>query len=565
MSGDRNEQPAAGVGKTPAERRTWRRLGGWLRGPGGWLRGPGGLRLGGWLRGPGGRRIGTALAVLAVTLSGIVIGVALGGRVETDIGPFRAELSISPAGHGRTTIAIPPLGALQLDSHAGPSHLTIRLGALDPGRTEELIDNPAMISRQTETAVDDLRAGVLRLAVRTTAVSVLATLILAALVFRGTRRTAWAGLLALTVTGGTLAYAGLTIRPESLDEPRYEGLLINAPAIVGDVRRIADDYNKYGEQLQQIIGNVTKLYTTVSELPVYEPDPNTTRVLHVSDMHLNPTGWQIIRTVVEQYDIDVVIDTGDINDWGSEPEASYVAAIAQLGVPYVYIRGNHDSATTENAVRSQPNAIVLDDSVTTVGGLAIAGIGDPRFTPDKSTPMGGSELSGDTANQLIANGETLADRIRANSAPVDIALVHDPSAAGPLSGLTPLVLAGHTHNRQVSRLPQAPGSELNTDLMVQGSSGGAGLRGLEGEQATPLSMSVLYFDQERRLQAYDDIRVGGTGEAHVNLERHIVRDPAEGVVDAPVTPTPTRGAPDPTSTPASPAPSGTPARPTPTD
>ena len=258
MSGDRNEQPAAGVGKTPAERRTWRRLGGWLRGPGGWLRGPGGLRLGGWLRGPGGRRIGTALAVLAVTLSGIVIGVALGGRVETDIGPFRAELSISPAGHGRTTIAIPPLGALQLDSHAGPSHLTIRLGALDPGRTEELIDNPAMISRQTETAVDDLRAGVLRLAVRTTAVSVLATLILAALVFRGTRRTAWAGLLALTVTGGTLAYAGLTIRPESLDEPRYEGMLINAPAIVGDVRRIADDYNRYGEQLQQIIGNVSQ-------------------------------------------------------------------------------------------------------------------------------------------------------------------------------------------------------------------------------------------------------------------------------------------------------------------
>jgi hypothetical protein len=75
---------------------------------------------------------------------------------------------------------------------------------------------------------------------------------------------------------------------------------------------------------------------------------------------------------------------------------------------------------------------------------------------------------------------------------------------------------------------------------VQGSTGGAGLRGLEGEKPTPLTMSVLYFDPQKQLQAYDDIQVGGTGESQVNLERHVIRDPAAGDKTVPVTPTPTR-------------------------
>lgn len=121
-------------------------------------------------------------------------------------------------------------------------------------------------------------------------------------------------------------------------------------------------------------------------------------------------------------------------------------------------------------------------------------------------------------------GEQLATTVRRSPRPVNIALVHDPASAGPLSGTCPLVLAGHTHARQVSKLPQVPGQQPTT-LMVEGSTGGAGLRGLEGEKPTPLSMSVLYFDQLKMLQAYDTITVGGTGQAQVNLERRLVENP----------------------------------------
>ncbi|MFY1695299.1 metallophosphoesterase family protein [Solwaraspora sp. WMMA2101] len=481
------------------------------------------------------RRAGTALAVVAVSLAGIAIGILLGARTEVDVGPFRAEMAVTPAVDGGTTVAIPPLGALHLDSHEGPVQLSIRLGSLDQGRTLALLDDPAAIARASQTVVSDVTEGVLRLGIRTLAVAVLATLILAALVFRDTRRVAWSGTLALLVTGGSVGVAALTLRPEAIEEPRYEGLLVNAPAVVGDVQQIASNYNRYAEQLQHIVTNVSRIYTTVSTLPVYEAAEGTTRVLHVSDMHLNPTGWSMIRTVVEQFNIDVVIDTGDITDWGSEPEANFVASIGLLEVPYVFIRGNHDSVRTQEAVAGQPNAIVLDNEITEVAGLRIAGIGDPRFTPDKQTSPADGGLSKPAAEQVIGVGEQLAATIRAAEEPVDIALVHDPVSAGPLSGVTPLVLAGHTHNREVRRLAEVPG-EQSTLLMVEGSTGGAGLRGLEGEEPTPLAMSVLYFDAEDQLQAHDDIRVGGTGQAQVTLERHVIAAPVDPV-DPSATPT----------------------------
>jgi predicted MPP superfamily phosphohydrolase len=471
------------------------------------------------------RRISVAAAVVTVSLSGVVIGVLLGAHTGTDVGPFRAEMSISPSLGGGTEVDIPPLGSLHLDSHDGPIHLKVNLGSLDQTRTEALIDDPASITTASQSAVDDVTDGVLRLGLRALGVAVGSALLLAALIFRNVRRVAISGVLALVVTGGSLGVAAATVRADSISEPRYEGLLINAPAVVGDARRIADNYGRYADQLKQLVGNVSRIYTAVSTLPVYEPAANTTRILHVSDLHLNPASWGVIRTVVQQFDIDAVIDTGDIVDWGSAAETSYVSNIASLGVPYIYIRGNHDSAATSVAVARQPNAVVLENSTTIVDGLTIAGIGDPRFTPDKTTaeaPANPADGDGEPQEPPeVRAGRALATTIGDSERPVDIALVHDPATAAPLSGTCPLVLAGHLHHREIRTLDPVPGA-MSTRLMVEGSTGGAGLRGLEGEKPTPLAMSVLYFDENRVLKAYDDINLGGTGQAQVTLERKVV-------------------------------------------
>jgi hypothetical protein len=79
------------------------------------------------------------------------------------------------------------------------------------------------------------------------------------------------------------------------------------------------------------------------------------------------------------------------------------------------------------------------------------------------------------------------------------------------------VLAGHTHARKASVL------EGGTRLMVEGSTGGAGLRGLQGEKPTPLTCTVLYLDRATgALRAYDEITLGGLGQTEVTIQRTVV-------------------------------------------
>ena len=497
-----------------------------------------------------GRRLRIGAAVVIVSLAGVVAGSMLFAHTQLNVGPFRAEMSVTPSFTGGTEIDIPPLGSLHLDSHDGPIHLKVNLGALDQTRTEALIDDPTAISAAGQHAVDEVTDGVLRLGLRALGATVGTALLLAALIFRNVKRVAWAGVTALAVTGGSLGLAAGTVRRDSIAEPRYEGLLVNAPAVVGDARRIADNYGRYSDQLQQLVSNVSRIYTTVSAMPVYEPAANTTRILHVSDLHLNPASWGVIRTVVKQWDIDAVIDTGDIVDWGSSAETQYVSSISQIGVPYIYVRGNHDSSAIQAAVGRQKNAKVLDNSIITIDGLTIAGIGDPQFTPDKTSPAKADDPATDP---LLASGGQLATTIRESQTKVDVALVHDPAMAPPLSGVVPLVLAGHLHKREVSMLaaptqapttaastpasvaptptPAATQPPVETRLMVEGSTGGAGLRGLEKEEATPLTLSVLYFDENHALKAYDDIQLGGTGQSNVTMQRKVIGSDPEPTTD----------------------------------
>jgi predicted phosphodiesterase len=460
--------------------------------------------------------------VFAVAAAGAVLGLLVGGHVTGNVGPFRAELALSPSLSGGTRVAIPPLGALQLATHSGPAQLRIRLDALDQQRTEALVNDPNGIARAGEGAVGDLSIGVRRLILQVLGVSVLGSMALGALVYRSMRRIALCGGASLLLVAGTAGIVAGTFRPDAIEEPRYEGLLTNAPAVIGDAQRIAGQYEAYRDELQRLVRNVSRLYGTFSTLPVYEPDANTIRVLHISDMHLNPAGWSVVQSVVSQFNIDAVVDTGDITDWGSEPEASFVDSIAGLKVPYVYVRGNHDSGITAAAVARQPNAVVLDNSIATVAGLTFAGTGDPRFTPDKTTRTAES-TAGDV---LVRSGTRLSEKIHSSGRTVDVALVHDPASAQPLSAACPLVLAGHLHRREVRALDVPLGAAADaphTLLMVEGSTGGAGLRGLETDQPTPLELSVLYFSRDRLLQAYDDIVVGGTGQTEVTLERHTVK------------------------------------------
>jgi predicted MPP superfamily phosphohydrolase len=360
---------------------------------------------------------------------------------------------------------------------------------------------------------DDLRHAVVRLAWTTGLLALGGAALASFLVFRrGWREPLLAAGIALALLVGTAGIGAATWRPEALSQPRYTGLLVNANSLIGSAQDIAARFDAYRASLEDLVANVGSLYSALSALPAPGGTDDSVALLHVSDLHLNPAGFDLVRQVVDQFRVDAVLDTGDITDWGSAPENQLISSVGTLGVPYVYIRGNHDSATTAAQIASLPNATVLDDSAVTVAGIEVVGTADPRFTPDKST--GDDDVD---EQVLIDSGQGLADFAETLDPPPVIAMVHEPPEAGPLDGVVPLVLAGHTHERKVSR------QENGTLLMVEGSTGGAGLRGLQGEYPEPLTCTVLYLDPGTgELVAYDEITLGGLGETEVTIQRTVV-------------------------------------------
>ncbi len=464
-----------------------------------------------------------ALEVVAIGLLGALLGLLLAADVRTEVGPFEADMTLRPALSGSTVVELPPLGELQLDTHNSPVRLGVRVTQLRSEAAKAIAADPESLRGLGAQVDRDLREGLQGLLLRTALVTVLGSAALGMLVLRRWRATLAATLTGIAALAGISALTAVTLDQRALTQPRFTGLLTSAPTAVGDVRDIVQRFDAYSLQLGRLVTNVTQLYAVTSSLPVFTANDDTIRVLHVSDLHLNPASYDLIATVVEQYGVDVVVDSGDSTDLGTVPETRFVAGIGKVGVPYVWVRGNHDSRLVQDAVKRQGNAVVLDSpQVVQVAGLRLLGQGDPRFTPDKSTR---DDDAPPEVLELV--GRQLADGVAATPPPPDLVLLHDPATAGPLFGKVPLVLAGHVHSRRVEQ-------REGTTLMLQGSTGGAGLRALEGEKPTDITMTVLYLDPATRLlQAYDEITLGGLGTTDARISRTVV-DPRTAPDPSPV-------------------------------
>ncbi|MGH9210648.1 MAG: metallophosphoesterase family protein [Acidimicrobiales bacterium] len=488
------------------------------------------------------------LRTAGFALGGALLAVALTGRIEADVGPFDSTIAARPSLAGQTTVHLAPLGTIVLDTHDWPLAIDLRADQIGLQEAEAIAANPELLERELgDQVADDVRDGLVRLAVRCTLAAIVGGLA-GALIARLSWRSAAAGVaiggLLVACTGaGTAA----TFDTNAVAEPHYTGLLTAAPAAVGDIETIVDRYGEYRAQLSDLVGNVVTLYLATESLPTFEPDDDTIRILHVSDVHLNPQAFDVMEQLVDQFSIDAIADTGDLVDWGTEPEGQFVDLIGQLDVPYVYVRGNHDSYRTQAAVADQPNAVVLDGSVAEVAGLRFWGIGDPRYTPNKDRP----ENAPSEQEEAVAFAPEVAEQVTDAEPPeIDLVMVHDERAAADLGGLVPLVLAGHTHEAREDRIDppsdddggeddggNEDGGASATDdndeaqetrLLVEGSTGGAGLRGLQGEEPEPLAASVLYFEpDDERLLAYDRIVVQGFGETGATIARHVLPAPED--------------------------------------
>ena len=463
------------------------------------------------------RVVRMAVASVLVALAGAGLGVVLGGTVHHQVGPVEATFRLRLGTSGGTRVGVPPLGNISLRDHAGPLRLRISIDQVDLKQVQALISSTESNDEIGDRLAKDVKSAVIELAIRSSVSALAGAVVLSVLVFRRSKHAfvAVGTTLVLVLVSGTTA--ATSFRTAALSEPTFSGLLASAPAAIGDVQDIAARFTAYREELAKLVTNVSKLYDVASTLPAALPASGTTAVLWVSDIHDNPEAFTVMQSLVTQFHVAAVVDSGDLSDHGTALENRLYTPIASLGVPYVYVKGNHDSEDqTVASIRKFKNVTVLDDTEATVAGIRFTGIGDPRFTPNKTA----QPSSADETKLLAEYGARLAAEARTSQA--DVAVIHDPAMSGPLLGHVPLVLAGHLHHRDVS-------TGNGTLMLTQGSTGGAGLRGLEGAEPLPLDASVLYFDSAtHRLIAYDDVTVGGLGLTSVQIQRHAVSSELKG-------------------------------------
>ena len=412
----------------------------------------------------------------------------------------------------QTRVILPPVGEIRAHTHWLPVQLNAELRSVDLGLLRQTVFSPLLQGGQ---APDELQAGASQIIFHFFLKQLFLAFVgaVAGLFLSGVRsatrlvRGGFLGMLLILIAVGLL-YA--TYRPEAFEQVEYEGMIEAAPWILSLVRDALDQVEELGQRVQALAGN---LYTALQRLEEMGPlglVEADVLVLHVSDIHNNPIAFNFAAQVVESFGVDVILDTGDLTDWGTTLEAEITSRIEQLGLPYIFVSGNHDSPQVVRRLLETSQAVVLGEPAT-VAGLYVAGTGDLVADSYLPTPASLEELSA-LAEEINARWGAVEERPH-------IFLVHNHRVAEAISpGLFPVVAYGHTHQWGVTQVD-------GTVYSNAGTTGAAGIRGFQSKEPLPYSLSLLYFvrgeDGNLKLQAVDGVHVTGLGQSF-SLQRTFV-------------------------------------------
>ena len=172
--------------------------------------------------------------------------------------------------------------------------------------------------------------------------------------------------------------------------------------------------------------------------------------------------------------MDAVVDTGDLTSFGEPVEVGIAQLVGQIPVPYLFVPGNHDSASNRAAVRAFPGVSLLDGETEDVGGVEILGWADPTFTADDETSTEeGNEL------RLQAAGDVLE---AVTDADPEILAVHDARLASESYGEVPIV--------PPATLTSARWGGSGTVVLTVGSAGATGLGSFAVETDLPYEAEI---------------------------------------------------------------------------
>ncbi len=246
----------------------------------------------------------------------------------------------------------------------------------------------------------------------------------------------------------TFGVIGLTYQPARLETFTLTGIL-------GTVQRNADlleGVETRAEQVTPYLKNLLALSAALQDkyVPQTLDRPVAARLLLVSDIH-GGNQYPLMKTIIEEERIDAVIDSGDLVNFGTATEADAVGllqGIASLGVPYLFVKGNHDGRSDVDRelldrLAAVPHVVLLEPDARTyaiesIHGVRIAGFNDPRWFGDDNT-------------NNAAKQKPAAARFNAAMAdqPVpDIVVSHEPASVRDVARAG-IRINGHMHASQL--------------------------------------------------------------------------------------------------------------------
>lgn len=440
-----------------------------------------------------------ALFAVAALSGGLTAGALWPVTVETTY--YAAEVSLSPHWSDRSSIGTDTVVG-SASAHFSGLAPGVRVEPRVKEEITELVES-GNVTRASLAVGDEERARVIRdaatgLGLRMSGGAVIGlglVLLGMGLYRRGLPTkgaTAGGVVVTLLVVGATGASARHSYHSDRLETLSSTGLLELAVAnrnLLGDISTRADQATPY-------LRNLLALSTALQQeyAPEQIPTGSAVSVLLVSDIH-SADEYALMSTIIAEQDIDVVIDSGDLITWG-RVEAGLSRLhdnIATLGVPYVFVRGNHDAGSPEDThllheLADTKGVRLLEPTPgnyreVTVGGMRIAGFNDPRYfrDPDKDDP----DKQHEARDRWL---EAWGDR----PAP-DLMVSHEPAAVEGLPGQ--LRINGHKH------VPALEGNRIQVGTFTGGGTLRHFVAGADGELVDqPNSFDVLTFGTDCRPQ-----------------------------------------------------------------
>ncbi len=452
------------------------------------------------------------LPVLFVFI-GLILFVNLFSATNYQLMSVMVNLKVDFGYPAQTKIVLPPVGQIGAPTHWLPVRLSLELRSVDLALLETFVFSPSINS---PALLDGIREGAFRIlflfALKIVALGAAGSIFL--LYLAGARKSKtliWGGVSGALVVVFLVIMLYFTYDLSGFERLEYEGMIEAAPWVLNLAWDAFGQVEELGERVQVLASNLYSLLREVENLGPLGLVQAEVLVLHVSDIHNNPVAYNFAKQVVNSFPVDFVMDTGDLTDWGTALEVEITNRIAELQLPYLFVSGNHDSPDVWRKLATIANAVLITEEEQTIRGLRIAGVGDPVAYSYLATPASLSELEA-YANELNAKWSEVENR-------PDIFMVHNHRVAEALEpGLFSVVAYGHTHLWGLKE-------RGDTVYSNAGTTGAAGIRGFQGREPLPYSLSLLYFNRDEegslRLQAVDGVHVTGLGTSF-SLQRTFI-------------------------------------------